>query len=417
MSKPKIFVFTTSYYPFIGGAEIAIQEVAQRLAREFNFFIVTSRIRRSLPRREIRPEGTVVRLGFGTRFDKWLLPVLAPLYLVLSSKFQVPGSVLWGMDISQGSLAAAGIKFLYPRIPLVLTVQYGEHERRLRSGRFGMIGGAFRLMLGRADRLTAISRYLVRLSRDFGYCGPATLIHNGAEMNKFKVQSSEFKVTNQNSKVIITVSRLVPKNGVDILIRAIAEVKKKIPDVRCQIIGDGAERDNYRSLVNEYGLERHITFLGEISHDELPRYLHNADIFVRPSRSEGMGNAFVEALAAGLSIIGTPVGGIPDIIEDGKTGLLARVDDPQDLAEKIISIFNNPSYGQTLSRTGLEKIEKKFSWDNIAGEYRAIFHQALGAKRRVVVATGLFPPEIGGPATYSNLLVDELPQQIGRAHV
>lgn len=411
MSKPKIFVFTTSYYPFIGGAEIAIQEVAKRLAREFDFFIVTSRFRRSLPRREIRPEGTVVRLGFGTRFDKWLLPFLSLSRLSLDSDYRGLASIAWGIDIGQGALAAMAVKCIFPRIPFILTLQYGESAERLEKGRWGLNRLGFRVLLQSADYVTAISTYLLDLARRFDYCGPAEVIHNGVDIDKFKIRNPKFKTTKQNPKCIITVSRLVPKNGVDILIKAIAEVKKTIPDVQLRIIGDGPERTSYRLLVTSYQLEDNISFLGEIPHEEVPAYLHDADIFVRPSRSEGMGNAFVEALAAGLPTIGTPVGGITDIIEDGKTGLFARVEDPHDLAEKIIRLLHNPTLAEHIAINGHQMVSERFSWDKIAETYRNIFVPSLAWYKNVVIATGLFPPEIGGPATYSKLLVDELPQR------
>ncbi len=77
MERQKVYVFSTAYLPFVGGAEIAIQEVSRRLKNRFDFTIVTARMRRGLPKREVRPEGTVIRLGFGMRFDKWLLPLFA----------------------------------------------------------------------------------------------------------------------------------------------------------------------------------------------------------------------------------------------------------------------------------------------------------------------------------------------------
>jgi glycosyltransferase involved in cell wall biosynthesis len=443
MAKPRIFAFTTAYYPFIGGAEIAIQEVAKRLAREFDFFILTARFRRSLARREIRPEGTIIRLGLGTRFDKWILPFAALFYFIwdLGRKpiawlptgearefaeganfgiwnFAKPrGFALWGVDIGQGGFAAAFLKSIFPRMPFILTLQYGESEERLHYGRHGINLWAFKRMLRRTDYLTAISTYLLDLARRYDYCGPAEVIHNGVAAAKFQIPrlpiggQANPKSQIQKSKTIITVSRLVEKNGVDILIRAVAEVKKTIPDVRCRIIGDGPAKAGYQSLVTNYQLEANVIFLGEILHEEIPKYLHQADVFVRPSRSEGMGNAFVEALAAGVPIIGTPVGGITDIIEDGRTGLLVRVDDPRDLAQKVIRIFSDSRYGDTLARAGLEKISEKFSWGYIIAQYRVIFRRALEVKKNVVIATGLFPPEIGGPATYGKLLSDELPQR------
>lgn len=408
MAKPKVFVFTTSYHPFIGGAEIAIEEITKRLAHEFDFFIVTSRFRRSLPKRETRPEGTVIRLGLGARFDKWLLPVFS-LFYILSMRRDLIGA-LWGVDIGQGSLAASVLKFFFPQIPFILTVQYGESTERLERGRLGLNRLGFRALLRRADYLTAISKYLLDLSRHNDYYGPAEVIPNGVDLQKFKTENEKVKTTIQNSKCIITVSRLVSKNGIDILIQAIAGVKKVIPGIRCLIIGDGPERENYKLQIANGKLEGNIELFGEIPHEKIPAYLHQADVFVRPSRSEGMGNAFVEALAAGLPIIGTPVGGITDIIEDGKTGLLVRPDDPRDLAEKIIRVLGDPALAERIASNGRQMVHRRFSWDKIASAYVRVF-QSVRVGQRLLIATPLFPPEIGGPATYSKLLVDELPQR------
>lgn len=411
MPKPKIIVCATAYHPYIGGAEIAVAEVAKRLSGRFDFIVLASRMSRRLPRRENRSEGTLIRLGFGARFDKWLLPLFIFWHFVSNFEFRAPGLILWGMDISQGSLAAAAIKWFFPRTPFILTVQYGESEARLRAARGGAIRRAFGSMLGQADIVTAISGWLLDLSRDFGYCGPAALIHNGVDVEKFKRQNAKGKSTWHNQKIIITASRLVPKNGVDVLIRAFAEAKKQIPDLRLHIVGEGAERKKLENLASLLGVQDTITFFGAVPHERIPRYLEEADLFVRPSRSEGMGNAFVEALAAGLPIIGTPVGGIPDIIEDGKTGLLASPEDIYGLAKTIDRALSEEGLAERLVRNGKEKVAREFSWDAIAGRYGAVFRQALDAKKRAIVATGLFPPEIGGPATYSKLLTGALPRR------
>lgn len=405
MDKPKILVLTAAYHPFIGGAEIAIGEIVKRLKDRFDFYIVTSRFRRDLPKREVRPEGTVIRIGLGAKFDKWFLPFSA------FSPDLRSAQIFWGVDVGVGSLAAAIFKLFRPKTPFIFNIQYGYGEERLRRGRFGLIGLAFRFILSRSDYVTAISTYLLDLARRSNYCGPAEVIHNGVDLQKFKSQNTKGKITSQNSKVIITVSRLVEKNGIDILIRAVVEVKKAIPDVRCLIIGDGPERKALELQAASCKLQANVAFIGEILHEEIPKYLREADVFVRPSRSEGMGNAFVEALAAGVPVIGTPVGGIPDIIEDRKTGLFARVDDPQDLAKKIIRILHDPELAERIALGGRQIVSRQFSWDKIAEAYRRIFVPSLAWNKRVVVATGLYPPEIGGPATYSKLLVDELPQR------
>ncbi|TSD03897.1 MAG: hypothetical protein Greene071436_233 [Parcubacteria group bacterium Greene0714_36] len=384
MVKPKIIVCATAYHPFVGGAEIAIAEVSKRLSPQYDFFILTARSSRLLPRSETRPEGMVVRLGWGTHFDKWLLPILIPLFSLrerrLSTKSMRPGLIVWGMDIGQGACGGAMIKTLFPRLPFILTVQYGESPERMLRGRLGLIGWALRWMLARADRMTAISGYLLRLARDFGYCSPATIIPNGVDLKKFENQ--ELGIGNQGKKIIITVSRLVAKNGVDTLIRAFARVKKEMPEVLLHIIGDGPERPALEKLAYATGVR-------------------DATVFF----------AFVEAMAAGLPVIGTAVGGIPDVIEHEKTGLLAHGEDIGDLARQIIRLLRDSPLAQKITIAGKEKAVRNFDWDAIASAYKEIFSQELLVKKRIVVATGLFPPEIGGPATYTTLLTETLPQR------
>ncbi|MEK7561108.1 MAG: glycosyltransferase family 4 protein [Patescibacteria group bacterium] len=443
MSKPQIIAFTTSYHPFIGGAEIAVQEVSRRLGADFEFVVLTARMRRDIARREKRPEARVIRLGFGAELDKWLLPLLGFFWFFLRR----PNAILWGVDIGQGALTGALIKFFFRRHPFVLTIQYGGGPDELRRGRGGFIAAGLRFMLGRADSVTAISTHLAAVARQYGYKKDIAVIPNGVDAEQFAVGIPHSLSPTPHATTIITVSRLVHKNGIDILIDAVAEVKKSIPDIQCVIIGDGPERGNLERRAASDEIRDHVRFVGVIPYEQIPQYLHEADVFVRPSRSEGMGNVFVEALAAGLPIIGTPVGGIVDIIEDGKTGLFVRPDDSHDLAEKIIRLFNDPQLQQTIVENGQKMVKQRFEWNNIAVEYRAVFKEGpspspllrkedplppsilrkeeppplsppwkggvgeVDATQRIrlLIATPLYPPDIGGPATYTKILEEELP--------
>lgn len=405
VKKPVIFVFTTAYFPFIGGAEVAIEQVTKKLSDKFDFVIFTSRMDKSLPKREVRSEGLVVRVGFGCVLDKYLLP----LFGVFSAlKFPRGSAALWGMDLSFGSLCAAIMKIFWPRIPLVFTIQYGYGDERVASGRLGAIGLIFRFILLQADYVTAISTYLLKLCNQYGFIGEANVIYNGVDLEKFL--KKEVLPLSGGGHTIVTVSRLVQKNGVDVLIKAVAELKKEVPEIRLNIIGDGPERKNLEHMAYGLGLRANIQFFGEIPYDKLPKYLSGTDVFARPSRSEGMGNAFVEALAAGLPIVGTPVGGILDIIEDRKTGIFSKVDDPKDLSEKIKLLLCDKVLAQKIVANGQKMVEERFSWNKIARNYAEVFNHELGLKKRILIATGIFPPEVGGPATYSKILLDELPK-------
>ena len=418
MTKKKIVVFTTSYLPFIGGAEIAVREVARRLCDSYDVYIITARQNRMYSRREIAPEGIIIRLGFGTMLDKWLLPFVGFFELLkLGMGGHIPkpwkrisknSLLLWGMDISQGSLSAYLCKLFFPALPFIFTVQYGDGDARLADARLGVIGMAFRRILRACDAVTAISSYLFSVAGEYGYAGIGQIIPNGVDTSLFAFQPPHAIVTdsNHNQRVIITTSRLVKKNGVDVLIRAVGEVKKTTASITCYIIGDGPERTALENLVNDLQLSRDIIFLGSVPYEEIPFYLRKADVFVRPSRSEGMGNSFIEALSVGIPIIGTPVGGIPDIIKDGETGILCRVDDAKDVAEKILMLFGNDKLVMRMRKNGRHLVEQTFSWDAIARSYAQLFEKLLHVQTRVLICTPLYSPEIGGPATYSKMLVD-----------
>lgn len=402
--KPAILVFSTSYFPFVGGAEVAIREVAKRLSPKFDFFIITSRFKRSLPKIEKVPEGTIVRLGFGNRLDKYLLMPLGFFWAL-----RRPG-ILFGLDISAGSMIPAVIKIFSPQRFFVLNIQYGYGDKRLKKGRWGLMNLGFRIMLSQADSVTAISNYLLDTAKNYGYKGHSAVIPNGVDLQNTQNTEHKTQINHkaQNIKTVITVSRLVHKNGVDILVKAVAEIKKRIPNIKCLVLGEGLERKNLELLTMDFGLSTNVEFVGAVSADKVFELLRGASVFARPSRSEGMGNAFLEGLAAGIPIVGTNVGGIPDIIEDGKTGLFCKSEDPKDLAEKINILLNNALLAKSIVENGKKMIEERFLWEKISENYENLFN--LKNSKRVLVCTGIFPPDIGGPATYSKTLLEELPK-------
>jgi glycosyltransferase involved in cell wall biosynthesis len=144
-----------------------------------------------------------------------------------------------------------------------------------------------------------------------------------------------------------------------------------------RIVGSGGEEQKLRALTKELGVEERVEFLGHTSQSDIPNLLTGADIFVRPSRSEGFGNSFVEAMAAGLPVVGTRVGGIPDFLKDGETGLLVAVDDPKDLAVKLELLLNDDGLRDRVARQGQELAVRSYGWDLIAERMNSIFVKLL----------------------------------------
>lgn len=366
-------IFSTAYLPYLGGAELAVKEITDRIS-DCNFFLITARLNRTLPQEERIGNVQVYRVGFGIAvLDKLYLPFGGALRArQLSAVHRV--RCFWSVMISYAGLAPFLLKLinLHRNIPILLTLQEGDSEAHISSSRFGLIGFFWRFALGRADRTQVISSYLGDMARHYGLEGKVFVIPNGVDLKKFKVESVKLKVSESDGKTIITVSRLVEKNGVDTLIRAFAEVKKQITDAQLIIAGDGPLRRDLQNLAYDLLMQDSIIFKGKVAFENIPDVLESADIFVRPSRSEGLGTAFLEAMAVGVPVIATPVGGIPDFLEDGKTGLFAKVDDLGDLADKICILLQNEPMRRELSSNARRMVETGYSWDSIARRMREL---------------------------------------------
>jgi glycosyltransferase involved in cell wall biosynthesis len=173
---------------------------------------------------------------------------------------------------------------------------------------------------------------------------------------------------------IITTSRLVHKNAVDDVIKSLALLPTHIQFL---ILGTGPDEAALRKLAQEAGVAGRVQWLGQVEHTELPKYLKISDIFIRPSRSEGMGNSFIEAMAAGLPVIATQQGGIADFLFDAKrnpdkstTGWAVDVESPQQIAEAVTEIISNPEGAKRVIEMAKAMVVEKYDWDLIAKDMR-----------------------------------------------
>ena len=370
--KPTIVIFSHAYLPFLGGAETAVKGIADELGG-FNFVMLTGKYKFSLPREEKLGNIMVCRLGFGFSVDKFLLPVLVFLKFIFLKRKLLKPLLFWGIMISYSSIGAYFLKFFYPKLPFLLTIQEGNREWE--RNRFW-----WRLLLKKVDYVTAISSFLLEKAWEAGYSGKAEVVPNGVDLEKFSnpdvkktlILSQKLGIK-PDEKIIITVSRLTYKNAVDIIVRAMSFIKT---EARLLIVGGGEEEKKLKKLARELKVENKIVFAAG-SYDEIPAYLKLGHVLVRPSRSEGLGTAFLEAMAAGLPIIATSVGGIKDFLIDGETGLEVKVDDPEDLARKLDLLFSDEALRQKLIQNGRRLVEEKYQWSQIAAKMRDIFNSLL----------------------------------------
>lgn len=167
----------------------------------------------------------------------------------------------------------------------------------------------------------------------------------------------------------MTASRLVEKNAVDDIIKSLEYLDGSY---KLAIYGAGEEETDLQTLAAELQVSDRVRFMGFVPHSALPECLQAADVFVRPSRSEGLGNSFLEAMAAGIPVVGTPVGGIPDFLSDGETGLLCEAGNPRSIAQKIEKLVKDRESREYIVRKAREMVADKYRWEGIAAKMEAI---------------------------------------------
>jgi len=370
-------LFTTAFKPFIGGSEVAIEEVVKRLPDVF-FDIVTPRFKGGLPKLESGDNFRIHRVGWGWSLDKFVFPVSGFLYsrkLIKENDYDF----FHVFQASQAGGAAWLAKFFYRRIPLILTLQEGKDLDN--QGWFVKL--CRKMIVRRANRITVISDYLRKYVSRIRRNVPVVVIPNGVDIDNFCRDFSygELSVLQDQvgikpgERVIITISRLVPKNGIGDLIKAAAALSEKRKELvfKLLIVGDGEQKSDLLKLADDLKIGDKVVFIGQINRSDLPKYLKISDVFVRPSLSEGLGNAFLEAMAASVPVVGTPVGGIPDFLKDEETGLFCKVGNPEDIAQKIEKLVFDDALKKKIVENALKMVKEKYDWDKIALQFASLY--------------------------------------------
>lgn len=398
MNPQKILIFSTAYCPFVGGAEVAVKEITDRIV-DTQFDLITAKLDRKLPSIEKIGNINVYRVGFGFKtLDKLWLALFghrkaAKLYK--EKKYDV----VWSMMASQASIAAAKFKIKESKPKLILTMQEGDEEEHLKRYVLGvnflyrwLIKPLHLLVFQKADFGTAISNYLIERMRKNGVDVPIELIPNGVDINKFEIRNSKSEIEErkkirqelelkEGDIVLVTSSRLVKKNGVGDVIHALTKLSENI---KFLILGEGYLEESLKLKAKSLKVSDRVIFMGLVSHQSLPKYLKACDIFIRASLSEGFGVSFIEAMAAKLPVIATPVGGITDFlfspaklmrsgIDAIATGYFCEPENPESIVSTVQKVISDPNKNQIIENA-YKMVKEKYDWDLIAKQMSAVFN-------------------------------------------
>jgi glycosyltransferase involved in cell wall biosynthesis len=383
----RILIFSLAYHPFVGGAEIAVKEITDRCdASEYAFDMVTLRFDRKLPKIEKIGNVTVHRIGFSAdnpKISDRSMPLrckVAKVLFPITSFFKAHSlnskhryDMIWALMANQAAFGALLFKYAHSRIPYFLELQDGNSLEQVRRRRpvVRLIWPLYKNIYLRADIIKTISHFIERLAREIGYRGPIEVIPNGVDVKRFSAAASPEEIADVSRQTgkkagdifLFTASRLVLSRGVEDIIRALAYLPEH---VKFLVAGDGEDRSELESIAKDVGVRERVSFLGHIEQAALPKYLNVSDIFVRPSLIEGMGSAFIEAFAAGVPVVATPVGGISDFLKDGETGVFCEVRDPQSVANAVRRYLEDPALAARVVGNARKLAADKYDWNAIA---------------------------------------------------
>jgi glycosyltransferase involved in cell wall biosynthesis len=194
--------------------------------------------------------------------------------------------------------------------------------------------------------------------------GKIRVIYNGVDVERFGAKTRDHSWLAPNAErerwIVLVGNMHSEVKGHPCLIAAASTVAREFPGVRFVLAGDGEQRQNFEQQVAQLGLQNNFLFLGR--RDDVPRILASCDIAVLPSKAEGLPNAVLEYLAAGLPTVASRVGGNAEIVQDGKTGLLVPTDNPSALAEALLRLLRDPGFAANLGNRGREYVISEFSF-------------------------------------------------------
>ncbi|UNK17050.1 glycosyltransferase family 4 protein [Paenibacillus sp. N3/727] len=271
-------------------------------------------------------------------------------------------------------IAGLAMRTVFPDTPLIQTIHSSYERELILNGRIEENGLEHRFLISLYRELEYVSQQLITVSRSFANYMSSyvelpesiAIIPNGFDEKRFKPVPHENEIPQ-----LITVCRLVPAKGLDVLLKACAELKRKGYDYVLHIIGDGPSRQELEDMAKDLGIYQETIFYGYTLHPE--EFMPFFDIFVLPSRAEAFGSVFAEAALSCLALVGSNVGGIAEQIEDGVNGLLVPPEDYVALGEALEKVISDPQYRYELARSAWDNAKNRYSLTKSVNELKKLY--------------------------------------------
>ena len=317
---------------------------------------------------------TSVKSGILSRFLNWLLTDIRLTVHVSKEILKTDVLVIIGTDLVPPAILA---KLLNKKV-IIVVIGSATRESKEKYGEllFGMAQYLFPILTAVLSTLNYILAYrIVVLSRSM-------ITNYGLSKYNRKILSNgalfidniffKKKPLTARTNIIGFVGRLEKEKGIVNFVSAIPLVLRQTKGVKFFIVGTGKLIDEVRNVIGNY---TNVRLFGWVPNKRLPRILNEIKLLVVPSHTEGLPAVVLEAMACGVPVLATAVGGIPDVIKDGKTGFLLRSNDPKHIAEKIVELLNRPELLEKVSKNAYEWVRRNFSYENALGRWREILQK------------------------------------------
>ncbi len=277
-----------------------------------------------------------------------------------------------------GAAFYAGLAGLASRRPLVTTLHGSSYDMDRGFHRLTRLDALM------SRRVVCVSNEAREVSRrqDKVPGRKLRIIYNGVDLERFPARPGQKRRVRRElgldpeAPVVISVGRLSAEKDCRTLFRALALAADEHPGLVLLMVGDGPRGKSYREAAREMGLGRRVRFLG--NRRDVPRLLEAADIFALASLSEGVSIAILEAMAAGLPVVATAVGGTPEVVRHRLTGILVPPRRPGELARALARLAADPDRAGRMGRSGRELVERRFSLQAMVGAYAGLYREVLG---------------------------------------
>jgi len=364
----RVLLVTSELPPDVGGIGSHVAELARGLVSEIDRVTVVhpQSFGSKLPRKDTqafevdRPRVIKGEPFYGVMLHRWLVRehARAPFDLVHVHGVR-PLSATRGLSV-----------------PTVFTNHSSGFLARLRASPKRQKRTA--ALMQHVASLIAPSDELVEAAHTLGYHGPATMIANGVDPTRFEPGPSPVRARlgiGADETVILLARRLVEKNGVTWFAKALGPLKGT--PFRVVVAGEGVERPAMEAILAENGMLERTIFLGSVANTDMPDIYRAADLSVLPSLAEATSIAGLEAMATGLPLVGTNVGGIPTIIENGTTGFLVPPHSPGTMANALWPLISDADLRRRMGAAARAKVEREFTWPIIVRKTVAVYRATL----------------------------------------